>query len=103
MQEEMQILVEEAPEGYALCFVNGENITHLPERYTNMQDALRYAYLLADQVKKTIGRTIEPLVTAKAIEANKDRDPDAARLWQNPEFHQHEVTGRDPADATAAK
>ena len=94
MQEEMQILVEAAEEGYALCFMNGDTSTHLPERYKTLSEALQYAYLLAAQVRKTLGKNLEPLVTAQAIEVNKDRDPEAAKLWENPDFHQHEINGK---------
>lgn len=96
---DMQILVEAAEESYALCFVQGDTSTRLPERYDSLEKAIEYAYLLARQVEQTLGRRLEPLVTAQAIEAGKDRDPDAARLWQNPDFHQHEVSGKpDQAD-----
>lgn len=95
MEETMQILVEAADDAYALRFVNGDGSTRLPERYESLEKAIEYAYLLAKQVEKTLGRRLEPLVTAQAIEAGKDRDPDAARLWQNPEFHQHEVSGSE--------
>jgi len=89
--ETLQILIEPADEGYALCFVNGDTSTRLPERYTALSKAIEYAYLLARQVEKTLGKRIEPLVTAQAIEKNKDRDPEAARLWNKPDFHQHEI------------
>lgn len=94
-EETMQILVEAADDAYALRFVNGDHSTRLPERYESLEKAIEYAYLLANQVEKTLGRRLEPLVTAQAIEAGKDRDPDAARLWQNPDFHQHEVRGSE--------
>ena len=38
--------------------------------------------------RQTLGRRLEPLVTAQAIESG--RDADAALLRQNPDFHQHE-------------
>ena len=94
-EREMQILVESAEGGYALCFVNGETSTRLPERYDSLEKAIEYAFLLSRQVEKTLGRRIEPLVTAQAIENGRQRDPDAARLWENPEFHQHEVSGSE--------
>lgn len=100
---EMQILVEAVSEGYALCFMRGETSTRLPERYPSLERAIEYAYLLARQVEQTLGVRLEPLVTAQAIETGKDRDPDAARLWQNPDFHQHEVSGSRPVpESTAA-
>lgn len=92
-EQEMQILVEAAEDGYALCFVNGETSTRLPERYSSLEKAIEYAFLLSRQVEKTLGRRLEPLVTAQAIESGKDAD--AARLRQNPDFHQHEVTGKE--------
>ena len=93
-EETMQILVEAADDAYALRFVNGDHSTRLPERYESLEKAIEYAYLLANQVEKTLGRRLEPLVTAQAIESG--RDADAARLRQNPDFHQHEVTGKEP-------
>lgn len=92
-EQEMQILVEAADDSYALCFVNGETSTRLPERYATLEKAIEYAFLLSRQVEKTLGRRLEPLVTAQAIETGKDAD--AACLRQNPDFHQHEVTGKE--------
>lgn len=88
---DMQILVEAVGDAYALCFTRGQTSTRLPERYPSLEQAIEYAYLLARQVEKTLGVRLEPLVSAQAIEEGKDRDPDAARLWQNPDFHHHEA------------
>lgn len=83
----MKILIDSAPDGYAVVFVSDEGER---KEYTggihSLYDALDKADTLASAVEAATGQHVEPLVSAAAIRENRNKDIAARKLWNNPAF-----------------
>lgn len=85
----MKIFIAPVPDrsGYSITTELDDGTMNIyPNTVSSLSEALAYVQFLANEVEKATGVLPESFVSAAAIRENRNRDIDARRLWNNPDF-----------------